>query len=343
MSLIDRVVSALFGGSSDSTGDADRQLIDELIEAIVDAVEPRVRLRSGYRGKLADGVRKTIAHLREVGRVPLEPLVLSRAAWGGDPYVRTFFVNAEDVTACIGRSRDIRRFFDEHPECAEACALLGMKRIERKVLAPRMEGGVMRQDVAQTTVSFSEHRFLAPAADVAQTRLQVGRRIVQRLAQLVLARIVAVDARAKDLNLHHAYLVMKRRMLEHGRDGMQALVTDEGSIDLQLADVERALKETTADYREAKASLTTMDGYIEHINAVLAHPEEHVDMTRVAMRVNQLGVKVEEASGDEAVSELQLTDLSIGEGLAATIALVRIPREELAPKVDLLAQAERFL
>jgi hypothetical protein len=54
-------------------------------------------------------------------------------------------------------------------------------------------------------------------------------------------------------------------------------------------------------------------------------------------------VKVEEASGDEAVSELQLTDLSIGEGLAATIALVRIPREELAPKVDLLAQAERFL
>jgi len=30
-----------------------------------------------------------------------------------------------------------------------------MKREEQRVLAPRIEGGVMRQDVAQTTVGFS--------------------------------------------------------------------------------------------------------------------------------------------------------------------------------------------
>ena len=95
----------------------------------------------------------------------------------------------------------------------------------------------MRQDVAQTTVSFSEHRLLAPAADEALTRLDVGRRIVQRLAQLVLARIVAVDQRAKDLHLHQAYLLMKWRMLQRGRDGMQVLTSDPASIEQQIADV----------------------------------------------------------------------------------------------------------
>jgi hypothetical protein len=342
MSLLDRVALALFGDSSDK-GSADRELIDELIEAVVEAVEPRVRLRSGYRAKLAEGARLTVAHLRELGRFPLAPIVLSRAAWAVDPYVRAFFGSAGDVTDCIARSHDVRRFFERHPDSSEAHALLGMKCVERQVLGPRMEGGVVRQDVVQTTVSFSEHRLIAPAAGEALTRLDVGRRIVQRLAQLVLARIVAVDQRAKDLHLHQAYLVMKRRMLENGRDGMQALTSDPASIELQIADVERALKETTESYREAKGSLSMLDGYIDHINAVLMHPEQQVGMKSVHIRVNLLGVKVEAPTSDEPTNPLELTELNIGEGLRATIALVRIPREELAPKQDLLAQAERFL
>jgi hypothetical protein len=192
-------------------------------------------------------------------------------------------------------------------------------------------------------VSFSEHRLLAPAADEALTRLDVGRRIVQRLAQLVLARIVAVDQRAKDLHVHQAYLVMKRRMLQRGRDGMQALTSDPASIELQIADVESQLEETTESYREAKSSLSLLDGYIDHINAVLTRPEQHVSMQRVHMRVNLLGVRVDAPTSDEPTNPLDLTELHIGEGLRATVSLVRIPREELAPKEDLLARAERFL
>jgi hypothetical protein len=343
MSLLDRVVSALFGGSPNDTSAADRDLIAELIETIVDAVEPRVRLRSGYRNKLTEGVRLTIAHLRELGRFPLAPSVLSRAAWAVDPHVRAFFANAAEVTDCIARSKDVRRFFDEHPDCPEAYALLGMKRTERQVLAPARQDGAIRNDVPQTTVSFSEHRLLAPAADEPLARLDVGRRIVQRLAQLVLVRILAIDQRGKDLQLHQAYLLMKWRMLQHGRNGMQALVSDPASIEKEMADVDRELKETTENFYEAKRSLSTLDGYIGHINAVLSHPEQQVAIERVHMRVSLLGIKVDTPTSDEPTNELDLTDMSIGEGLRATVALVRIPREELAPKEDLLAQAERFL
>ena len=47
MSLLDRVIGALFGGSSDKASMPDRQLVEELTDAIVDAVEPRVRFRDG--------------------------------------------------------------------------------------------------------------------------------------------------------------------------------------------------------------------------------------------------------------------------------------------------------
>src|SRR5262249_47638884 len=151
----DRVVLALFGSSTVTANEADQSLIDDLVESVVDIVEPRVRLRAGYSDKLADAVRTTIAHLRELGRMSLEPITLSPAAWSRDPRVRAFFVSAGDVRTLIGRSDELRELFDSHADCARACALLGMKRQERRVLAPRLEGEVMRQDVAQTTVSFS--------------------------------------------------------------------------------------------------------------------------------------------------------------------------------------------
>jgi hypothetical protein len=343
MSFLDRVALALFGGSPDDTSVAERGLIAELTETIVEAVEPRVRASSGYQKELAEGVRTTIAHLRELGRFPLPPIVLSRAAWAVDPHVRVFFANAGEVTDCIARSHDVRRFFEQHPDSNEAYALLGMKRSERKVLAPSLEAGMLRQDVPQTTVSFSEHRFIAPAADEALARLDVGRRIIERLAQLILVRIVAIDQRGKDLQFHQAYLLMKWRMLQHGRNGMQVLVSDPASIEQQMAEVDSELKKTTENYYEAKKSLSTIDSYIEHINSVLLHPEQQVGIERVHMRVSLLGIKVDSAAGDDLTNELELTDLFIGDGMRATVALVRIPREELAPKQDLLAQAERFL
>ena len=63
----------------------------------------------------------------------------------------------------------------------------------------------------------------------------------------------------------------------------------------------------------------------------------------VDLRVTLLGIKVDQPTSEEAFNELHLTDLFIGEGLSATVALVRIRRDDLPPKEDLLAQAERFL
>ena len=50
-SLLDRLVSALFGPPA-VKDEAEQQLIDEMIEMIVDTVEPKVRLRANYATKL---------------------------------------------------------------------------------------------------------------------------------------------------------------------------------------------------------------------------------------------------------------------------------------------------
>jgi len=343
--LFDRVAGALFGGAQQPVdSQVDRQLIAETIESVVEAVEPRVRFRAGYQQKLERCVRNSIAYLRSIARDALEPVLHTRAAWGDDPRVNAFFATADDVPACLGRSRELCAFFDNpaNRDVREAYALLGMKKEERNVLGMELHGDAVMQDVAQVTVSFSGHRLVAPFATLSATRLDVGRRVMQRLAQVALSRIIALDMKATELQEHKAYLGARVRLLHLARDGMEGIVKDPATIDEQMKAVERELKETVEGYIEAKASLATLDGYIKHIDEVFSHPEQHVHLTHTPLRMSRLGVKVDPTFMG-AVNELALTELSIGENFTAAIAIVRCPRSELPPKEDLVAKAERYL
>lgn len=343
--MFERLAAALFGGAAPSDADAaDTQLVAESIEAVVDAVEPRIRLRPHYEQKLDGCIRRTIAHLREIAKSPLESVLLTRAAWAGDPRVNAFFATPADVPECLGRSRELRAFFADpaNQEIEEAYGLLGMKKVERTVYAPQLQGDAIRHDVAQVTVSFSDHRLIAPAATLAATRVEVGRRIIQRLARVALSRIIAIDMKASELQEQKAYLGARLRVLMLARDGMEGLVSDTATIADQIKSVEADLGKTVDGYIEAKASLATLDGYIQHVEAVFGHPEQHLALTATPLRVSRLGIKMEDDSAGP-VNELTLTELSIGEDFHAVITIVRCPRSELPAEESRLAQGERYL
>ncbi len=345
ISLFDRVAAALFGGAEPSADNAvERQLVADVTELVVEAVEPRCRLHGRYREKLEGCIRKSIGYLRSIGREGLEPVLLARATWSEDPRLNAFFATADDVPACLGRSSELRAFFENpsNREVQEAYALLGMKKEERAVLGMELQGGAVTQDVAQVTVSFSQHRLIAPATTFAATRLEVGRRIIQRLAQVALSRIVTLDMKATELQEHKAYLGARLRLLNLARDGMEGIVKDPATIAEEIKAAERELKETVDGYIEAKTSLATLDGYIKHIEDVFSRPEQHVALTHTPLRLSRMGVKVD-AAVTGPVNELTLAELSIGENFQAAISIVRCPRSELPPKEDLVAKAERYL
>jgi hypothetical protein len=328
-------------GRPDATGDADQEWVAATVEAIVDQVEPRVRMVAGYQRKLEAGVKHTIAYLRGLGRdLPEDVLTLSRAAWGRDPQLNAFFATANDVPACLGRSKPLRTLLDS-PGTAEAYALLAMRLEERQIFAPKLVGAQLHQDVAQTSVSFTSHRLFAPTLSLVDTRREVGRLLFLRLAQVALAGIIAADEKAVDLTQHKGYLSTRLRLLNLAKDGMEGIVKDPATIDAEIRAVQAELKRTMDEYIEIKSSIATMDRYIDRIDAVLRQPEKHIRLTHERLRVNRLGIK---ADADEtgAVNELAVTELHLGE-VAAVIALVRCPREELPPPEDLIAQAERTL
>lgn len=197
--IFSRLAGSLFGGPPIDPGDAiDPAMLDDAVDAIVDAVEPRIRVVPRYRKRLAPAATRTIRFMRSLAPALLAPIELSRAAWSADPYINAFFATVADVPAALGRSDELRVFFDApaNSQAEAAYALLAMRREERNVLAPALVDGEVRRDVAQTTAAFTGHVMFAIAAEPLVMRRLIGEAILERLAGLALERIVATRERA---------------------------------------------------------------------------------------------------------------------------------------------------
>jgi hypothetical protein len=342
--LFSSFAERLFGAAPAEADAVDPELVKIGVEAVVDAVDPRLRAHSRYAARLAPAITRTIVHLRRLGRLLPEPIALSRGAWAADPLVNAFFATADEVPAVLGASDELRGFFvaPENAAAAEAHALLGMAKTERDVFAPGLVDGVLRQDVARTTVSFSRHRVVCPAADASACRREVGARILRRLAALALERISALEARATELEQRKALLGARLRLARLREKSLAEIAGGASEGAAEIASLEGELQAAADGYLDARASLATLQTRIDQINSVFGAPAEHVGLARVELRVTRLGYKVA-ASSEEPASNLSLSELSIGAGLKAVIAFVRCQRSELPSPESLAARAARVL
>lgn len=339
--LFSDIASRLFGPAAPP--DADQALVADAIEAIVDAVDPRIRAERRYASKLEPGVRRTIEHMRAIGQRLPPPIPLSRASWKAEPLVRCCFARPDDVSELLGRSRELYRFFDANPGCDEAHALLGMRREERRVLASALVGDELRQDVQQVTVSFDRRRLIAPAADALGCRREVGAAILRRMAALALQGMVGKERRVKDLEERKGILATRLRMLHLRRDGVQrALEETTEDPAVEIAELESALQTTLDEYIAEKASLKTLEGIIDNVRRVFEQPQKVLGLETLEMRLSGTGVRVE-AGSREAATDLTLQELFIGEDLRGVIAFVRCARQDMPPPDDAIRRVERSL
>lgn len=332
-SIFARLAGALFGAQrGDPAADIDTELLDDAVDAIVEAVEPRIRLVPRYRTKIAPIATRAIRFMRTLAPLLPLPIGLSRAAWSSDAYVGAFFATGSDIDTLLSRDAALDAFFADPANVSHdaAHAVLVMRREERNVLASAIVDGELRGDVAQTTIGFASHRLFAVTADADATRRAVGQAILERLAALALERIVATRERASELDVRKSMLAARLRMLTLRRDSQKALAAaGESDASAEIASLQQQLKATAADHLETKASLATLDYSIEQIEAVLGEPQQHLGIDTFDVRVSHTGYKLDAASSEPG-SQLHLSELWIGAKLRAVIAPVYVPRFALA-------------
>lgn len=339
----------LFGGSPqagqpDALPETLEALVSELIEMVVETVEPRLRFLPDYKKRLEGPVRRTIAHMRSLaGHIPA-PLPLSVSTWGSNSQINAFFVSAQDITTTLGRSKELRAFFeDTHNGGADyAVAALGMLVRERNILGMAIESGMLRQDVAQTTVSFTDHRIVMPGNSEMEMRIELGKRIFRFMLQIALGKIRALQELGQDLEERKAKLATQLRLLQGRQTSLESLAEEVGSHDAEIIKLQQSLSQTESELNENKAGSSTLEHYIDQVAHILDHPAEHLRLQVIPLRVTRTGIKVETETTDP-VNELMLTEISVGDNLTRIIVPVICARADMPARENLLDLAARSL
>lgn len=303
------------------------------IEKAVEGTDPRLRLVHNYRKKLTKAVQRSLHYADELVERLAQPLKVNREAYSLDPRVHAFFTSADELQRLFSLDRGLRNFFQrpEYQRCGESYMLLAMKKQEKKIFGCDLEYGVIKKDVPQVAVAFSDHRIVAPACNETEIYEKLRKFAFNTLVECALKRILSIRVHRQELETQRRLLQEKLRTQEKGRYGLESLLQQDDYRD--DADTEATLRQLTAleqELHRTKVSLNTLDDYLAEVYGVLNQPESYLQLDEVHLRLNRMGIKLDNASslpGDD----IAFHQVQFEASRRFAIALVSYPREEMLP------------
>ena len=316
---------------------------DETVERVVQVANPKLRLVSRYRARLAPAVSTALGYVGNLvaGLPPAREA--SAAAWASDPYIHAFFATAGDVARAFSRAPDLRAHFDRHPGTAEAYAVLGMEMTERRVLGVALDGGLLRNDVEQTTVSFGDYRVRICGVSEAVLRDEIERRLLDQLALEALGRAAEDQSRRTELAQQQALLKTRLRLLERQGAGMRSELAGDPPEDTELGRLQAQVEANTRELSALGVGPQLLDAELERLRQILADPPQHLYISGRQLHLNQMNVVMEEGARGSMEFEFQVARVPGDPPVTRAFALVRFPRAELLAIGHLSDEAARLL
>ncbi len=337
------LLKSIFGASSRERAGQHDAALEAAIETAVDGTDPRIRGVSGYRKILRPAVARALEYAEDLVEQVPGPVELTRSAFASDPFVHACFGSAEQLQTVLSRSRAVREYLAQPGNAVlDRCyAAMGMTRSEKTMLGSKLVGDIVRRDVRQVALNFSEHRLVAPAATVDETRKELKERAYARLVEVTLADILSMRTSQAELQQHRSLLHAKLQACRSAAVGLQPFAGDD-AVQVPDAALEDELRRIDLELQEANPQCEILDDCIEHVVQVLGNPEPHLSLERFTTRVNRMGIKVEGPS-PQLSDEISFVEAEARDLFRAVVTLVVFPVDELRSARDPGAEMARFL
>jgi len=337
-------LSSLFKPSGGEAGALDKALIEAATERAIEGTDPRLRALGNYRKRLREPVEQAARHIIALVDDLPAAVELSRAGYGADPRLRAFFVSAEHLQEVIGGMKTVKDFLQgiSAPLPDSIFGLLTLAWKERTVLGTQQHGEILRRDVKRQAVSFFDHRFVSTAASEADSRWEMKKRGYDYLLKVALEKILATRGKRQDLKREQQLLNRKLEAMKAGNWGLESMFShdeaqakDPTELEAQIEAVEMELLEIGSDSESLQRSL-------EELAQVLEQPTHWLARRELSMRLNYMGVRVDDDAA-EASNRIELLELYSASGVRRILLPAYIPRRELPERPDFFKQAQRYL
>lgn len=317
-----RTIMQRFEAKEPGRGDAAR--VTATLEQVVEGVDPAIRYVSGYKKKLYDVIATSLEFAdHAVAEIP-GAIDVSRTNFVSDPYVNAFFVNTQDLQAIFSHSSEIREFMEDCNDKVSGCyALLCMHKTEKTVFGVELEGDMLRHDVRQTAVSFSDHRIYSPARTEAETRDGLRHCLVHGLGTHVLERIMRLKVENHRLQQERHDLNVQLRHLQRPESGAgdAEVAPEAAALGQRLRQIEQQL---------LNSRMAAPEESLRQLQDVFRHPDDYIRLQKTTLRLSRMCIKVDEHS-KEPCNTVNLTEVTIGDDVPRVVTLAKFPGEELLP------------
>ncbi len=326
-------------------GRASGELVQWAVDKAITLVNPRLKLLPNHEKRLAPAVGTTIEFLRaQVSTLPAVH-VLSSKTWSSDPALRAFFVAPADISAVLGRSDNLRTLFDKFPDLDEAYLVLGMACNVQRVFGMALHGDTVQRDVAQASVSFSDHRARLCDRDESRLRRIVGVEVFERLVAQALSEIGAERVERQELQTNRSLIRTRLRLLQQYGPGLGAMFGAAPAAKSEQAGLEAALLENERQLEAIGGTESALEAELECLKAVLASPERYLHFEPRRLRLNPMNIVLDESSTEKAAEvDFAMVELSGATPVSRAFILARAARSEMPPpqKID-FDHAVRYL
>ena len=252
------------------------------------------------------------------------PVSIEVDSWNSNPFIRTTFLNNEEFKYFFSEHKTLKDFFQK-TNASRCCALLVMNRKDKKVFGVEMDGEILKRDVLQTTVDFSDHQIVAPAISEEETRKELSFRVLSMLATQSLEEILSLIESKKDMETEKRILEIKFNMRDARVRSRKSFLPDKSDNTGKASEAHEMLGELDRKIAKARLELDEPEDYLNRITELLYHPEQFLRSEPVRMFVNDMNIVTKnELQGN--VDEIRFTELSTDTGLRKAAVLVDYKR-----------------
>jgi len=337
------ILDWLFSGNDEATGSTvDPSLIEQRIEQVVRIINPRLKLVADYRRRLAPAVKQAVLYCRELEAQIPPAIEASATVWSENPTLRALFATARDIPGVFSRSRAIQDFFAAKPDADYVWATLRFLCRETTGFGVAADGGVVRHDVVQTCVSFTDKKAVLPSGSEHDARIEIRRRIFKFLLTEALQQIAAVDSQRQHLGEQRSMLQTRLMILKGQRVGLEAMLEDGDGARQKIEDVKRKLTANERALAAFPSAGKTLEEALARVRDVLMHGPDYIRIGMLKLRLDQMNVLVPAGAGESAV-EIVLPKVVVRSAPVVNLIACSFPRDEFIRSKSLLREAEQLL
>ena len=281
----------------------------EMIERMVQNSDPSMRKVAGYRQHLQKPVENALEHIEGlISSIP-GPLVLSAESWDKDPLIHALFVSPDEIRSLLQNCAELKLFFQQSGVKTSVVLLTATKK-ERTVFGTAQEGEIIRRDVPQVAVEFYDHRVVAPVATEVENRGELVHRGLNLLATHALEEILKIHSIREELTTERRMLAVKLKIQQTRERGLERLLAGGSKHDADQEQAQQLLEEIDKQLMELEPGSGAPQNFLRKLEKILLNPGNVLTGKTIGMRLNWMGVKLNEES-TENDREITLAELEI--------------------------------